>query len=122
MAECLRETRIHGPEQRRTRRRPAIAPSRFRGRAAGCRPGASEGRPLELFVGNAGTARAFRRSLGLPGPRAFIVWTASRRMQERPQAALFRALRELGCRVDSPNDKLPAVIYGQGARPGKVPA
>jgi 3-phosphoshikimate 1-carboxyvinyltransferase len=32
------------------------------------------------------------------------------RMHERPQAALFKALRELGYRVDSPNDKLPAVI------------
>ena len=37
-------------------------------------------------------------------------------MQERPQAALFRALRELGYRVESPNDRLPAVIHGAGAR------
>jgi 3-phosphoshikimate 1-carboxyvinyltransferase len=34
-------------------------------------------------------------------------------MHERPQAALFAALRELGHRVHSPNDKLPAVISGQ---------
>jgi 3-phosphoshikimate 1-carboxyvinyltransferase len=35
-------------------------------------------------------------------------------MHERPQAALFNALRELGYRVDSPNDKLPATIFGGG--------
>jgi 3-phosphoshikimate 1-carboxyvinyltransferase len=36
-------------------------------------------------------------------------------MHERPQAALFAALRELGYRVDSANDKLPAVIFGGAA-------
>jgi len=41
------------------------------------------------------------------------------RMRERPQAALFDALRELGYRIESPNNKLPAVIYGAGPRPGK---
>ncbi len=34
-------------------------------------------------------------------------------MHERPQAGLFQALRQLGYRVDSPNDKLPAVIHGR---------
>jgi 3-phosphoshikimate 1-carboxyvinyltransferase len=37
-------------------------------------------------------------------------------MHERPQAALFQALRELGYRVDAPNDKLPATIFGGGSR------
>jgi 3-phosphoshikimate 1-carboxyvinyltransferase len=40
-------------------------------------------------------------------------------MRERPQAGLFQALRQLGCRVDSANDRLPAVIHGQGAEPGR---
>jgi 3-phosphoshikimate 1-carboxyvinyltransferase len=37
------------------------------------------------------------------------------RMHERPQAALFQALRELGYRVESENgnDKLPVVIFGR---------
>jgi 3-phosphoshikimate 1-carboxyvinyltransferase len=39
-------------------------------------------------------------------------------MHERPQGALFAALRELGYSVLSPNDKLPAVISGGGPRPG----
>ena len=40
-------------------------------------------------------------------------------MHDRPQAALFKALRELGYRVDSLTDKLPAVIHGTGPRAGK---
>jgi 3-phosphoshikimate 1-carboxyvinyltransferase len=39
-------------------------------------------------------------------------------MRERPQAALFAALRELGYRIDSPNDRLPAVLHGGGPRAG----
>jgi len=41
-------------------------------------------------------------------------------MHERPQAALFKALRELGYRVESENgnDKLPARIYGEGRKVG----
>jgi 3-phosphoshikimate 1-carboxyvinyltransferase len=37
-------------------------------------------------------------------------------MHERPQAALFQALRQLGYRIDSPNLRLPALIHGAGAR------
>ncbi len=40
------------------------------------------------------------------------------RMHERPQAALLEALRQLGYRIDSPNDRLPAVIHGSGPKPG----
>jgi 3-phosphoshikimate 1-carboxyvinyltransferase len=39
-------------------------------------------------------------------------------MHERPQAALFEALRQLGYRIESSNDRLPAVIHGAGRRPG----
>jgi 3-phosphoshikimate 1-carboxyvinyltransferase len=40
------------------------------------------------------------------------------RMHERPQAALFGALRQLGCRVETENgnEKLPARIFGGGRR------
>jgi 3-phosphoshikimate 1-carboxyvinyltransferase len=37
-------------------------------------------------------------------------------MHERPQAGLFQALRQLGYRVDSPNDRLPATIHGTAPR------
>jgi 3-phosphoshikimate 1-carboxyvinyltransferase len=37
-------------------------------------------------------------------------------MHERPQASLIHALRQLGYRIDSPNDRLPAIIHGAGPR------
>jgi 3-phosphoshikimate 1-carboxyvinyltransferase len=67
--------------------------------------------PLELFVGNAGTAARFLAALVCLGSGAYRLHGVPR-MHERPQAALFQALRELGYRVDSPNDRLPATIYG----------
>jgi 3-phosphoshikimate 1-carboxyvinyltransferase len=39
-------------------------------------------------------------------------------MHERPQGALFKALRELGYGVETPNDLLPAVITGSGPKRG----
>jgi 3-phosphoshikimate 1-carboxyvinyltransferase len=71
--------------------------------------------PLELFVGNAGTAARFLAALVCLGKGVYRLH-GSPRMHERPQAALFKALRELGYRVDSPNDKLPATIFGSSRR------
>ncbi len=71
--------------------------------------------PLELFVGNAGTAARFLTALVCLGQGTYRL-SGVPRMHERPQAALFKALRELGYRVESPNDKLPAVIHGQSGR------
>ena len=70
-------------------------------------------KPLELFVGNAGTAARFLSAFVCLGKGVYRL-SGVARMHERPQAALFSALRELGYRVDSPNDKLPAMIYGGG--------
>ena len=74
--------------------------------------------PLELFVGNAGTAARFLSAMVCLG-RGVYRLSGVPRMHERPQAALFSALRELGYQVDSANDKLPAVIHGTGPRIGK---
>jgi len=74
-------------------------------------------KPLELFVGNAGTAARFLAALVCLGNGVYRLHGVPR-MHERPQAALFKALRGLGYRVDSPNDKLPAVIYGAGLERG----
>ena len=74
--------------------------------------------PLELFVGNAGTAARFLSAMVCLG-RGIYRLSGVPRMHQRPQAALFRALRELGYRIDSDNDKLPAVIYGTGPREGR---
>jgi 3-phosphoshikimate 1-carboxyvinyltransferase len=75
------------------------------------------GKPLELFVGNAGTAARFLTALVCLGHGVYRLHGAPR-MRERPQAALFQALRELGYRIDSPNDKLPAFVQSAGPRPG----
>jgi len=75
-------------------------------------------KPLEIFVGNAGTAARFLSALVCLGNGVYRL-DGVPRMRERPQAALFEALRELGYRVESPNNKVPALIYGTGPRAGK---
>jgi 3-phosphoshikimate 1-carboxyvinyltransferase len=73
--------------------------------------------PIELFVENAGTAARFLPPLLCLGHGSYRV-SGIERMHQRPQAALVSALRELGYRIDTPNDRLPAVIHGTGPRPG----
>jgi 3-phosphoshikimate 1-carboxyvinyltransferase len=73
------------------------------------------GKPLELFVGNAGTAARFLSALVCLGNGVYRLHGTGR-MHQRPQAALFHALRELGYRIESANDQLPAVIFGAGPR------
>ncbi|MGD0744434.1 MAG: 3-phosphoshikimate 1-carboxyvinyltransferase [Verrucomicrobiota bacterium] len=73
-------------------------------------------KPLDLFVGNAGTAARFLAAFVCLGNGVYRLHGVPR-MHERPQAALFKALRELGYRVESEkgNDKLPAIICGRDA-------
>jgi 3-phosphoshikimate 1-carboxyvinyltransferase len=73
-------------------------------------------KPLELFVGNAGTAARFLAAFVCLGKGVYRL-SGVARMHERPQAALFSALRELGYRVESENgnDKLPVKIFGRDA-------
>ncbi len=73
--------------------------------------------PIELFVENAGTAARFLPPFLCLGHGCFRV-SGIARMHERPQAALIHALRDLGYRIDTTNDRLPAVIHGTGPRPG----
>src|SRR5258706_7953057 len=71
-------------------------------------------KPLELFVGNAGTAARFLAAMVCLGNGVYRL-SGVPRMHERPQAALFKALRELGYHVESANDKLPVRIFGTEA-------
>jgi 3-phosphoshikimate 1-carboxyvinyltransferase len=71
--------------------------------------------PLELFVENAGTAARFLPPFLCLGQGTYRV-SGVPRMHERPQASLIQALRELGYRIDSANDRLPAIIHGTGPR------
>jgi len=80
-------------------------------------PGGPPERPVELFVGNAGTAARFLTALTCLGQGCYRL-DGVPRMRERPQAELFTALRNLGYRIDSPGDRLPAVVHGAGPRPG----
>jgi 3-phosphoshikimate 1-carboxyvinyltransferase len=73
--------------------------------------GGTAEKPLELFVGNAGTAARFLAAFVCLGHGVYRL-SGVPRMHERPQAALFSALRELGYRVESEkgNDRLPVRI------------
>jgi len=79
--------------------------------------GGTETQPLDLFVGNAGTAARFLAPFLCLGSGVYRLHGVPR-MHERPQAALFVALRELGYRVESEkgNDKLPVKIFGGSSR------
>jgi len=74
-------------------------------------------KPLELFVGNAGTATRFLSAMVCLGPGIYRLKGVNR-MHERPQEALFDALRELGYCIDAVSDRLPATIHGSGPKPG----
>jgi 3-phosphoshikimate 1-carboxyvinyltransferase len=90
---------------------------RVRGLGGKIPRGGVAGQPLELFVGNAGTAARFLSALVCLGQGVYRLHGTAR-MHQRPQAALFRALRELSYCIDSPNDQLPAEIHGAGPREG----
>jgi len=79
--------------------------------------GGTAEKPLELFVANAGTAARFLAAFLCLGQGVYRL-SGIPRMHERPQAALFQALRELGYRVEAEksNDKLPVKIFGGGNR------
>jgi 3-phosphoshikimate 1-carboxyvinyltransferase len=82
--------------------------------------GGTEALPLDLFVGNAGTAARFLAPMLCLGRGVYRLHGVAR-MHERPQAALFSALRKLGYRVEceNGNDKLPARIFAGSA--GELP-
>jgi 3-phosphoshikimate 1-carboxyvinyltransferase len=115
MAECLRalgfQLEVHpDPDE------PSNRTLRILGLGGEIPKGGTAEKPLELFVGNAGTAARFLAALVCLGRGVYHLRGVDR-MHQRPQAALFEALRQLGYRIDSPNNHLPARIYGQGPRP-----
>ncbi|HUI81567.1 MAG TPA: 3-phosphoshikimate 1-carboxyvinyltransferase [Bryobacteraceae bacterium] len=116
MSECLRKLQIPitiHPDPGE----PANRTITVRGTCGSIARGGTVEAPLELFVGNAGTAARFLAALVCLGQGVYRL-SGVARMHERPQAALFRALRDLGYRIDSPNDRLPALIHGSGPREG----
>ena len=87
------------------------------GKGGAVPPGGTEQQPMELFVGNAGTAARFLAAFVCLGKGVYRLHGVPR-MHERPQAALFKALRELGYRVEAEqgNDKLPVKIFAGSSR------
>ncbi|HEX9326091.1 MAG TPA: hypothetical protein VF915_06210 [Reyranella sp.] len=118
MVECLERLGFH-VEVADDPAEPANRTLKVQG-AGGRIPNAgTPDRPLELFVENAGTAARFLPPMLCLGHGSYRV-SGIERMHQRPQAALVQALRQLGYRIDTPNDRLPAVIHGTGPRPGAV--
>src|SRR5262249_48681076 len=63
----------------------------------------TEEKPLEIFVGNAGTAARFLSAFVCLGNGVYRLDGVAR-MRERPQEALFFALWELGYRIKATNE------------------
>jgi len=115
MVECLQELGFMvntEPDSNETSNRTITVYGRG-GRIPG---GGTADNPLALFVGNSGTAARFLTAMVCLGSGVYRLHGVPR-MHERPQAALFKALRELGYCVEATNDKLPATIYGGNAGP-----
>jgi 3-phosphoshikimate 1-carboxyvinyltransferase len=90
---------------------------RVRGTGGRIRPGGTLQEPLELFVGNAGTAARFILALVCLG-QGFYRISGEERMHQRPQQELVAALRALGYLIETGTDRLPAMVQGQGPKPG----
>ena len=73
--------------------------------------------PLEVYVGNAGTAARFLMAMLALGGGVYHV-SGTMRMHERPQGALFEALRQLGYGVEANGGCLPATIRGESGTTG----
>jgi 3-phosphoshikimate 1-carboxyvinyltransferase len=113
MADCLRklgfEIRIEPDPEEFCNRTITV-----KGLGGNIPNGGTAEKPLELFVGNAGTAARFLAAFVCLGDGVYRL-SGVPRMHERPQAALFQALRELGYHVESKNgnDNLPVTIFGR---------
>lgn len=71
--------------------------------------------PLEIHVGNAGTAARFLGAFVCLAEGA-VRLSGVDRMHVRPQSELFHSLRRMKYRIDSDNNLLPAVFHGTGPR------
>ncbi|HEY7466271.1 MAG TPA: 3-phosphoshikimate 1-carboxyvinyltransferase, partial [Dehalococcoidia bacterium] len=69
--------------------------------------------PLEIYVGNAGTVARFLTALLCLGGGVYRLH-GTPRMHQRPQGALFEALRQLGYGIEAEAGRLPAVVSGEG--------
>ncbi len=116
MADCLRRLGF-GLKVEPDPAEPANCSIMVEGRGGTIPNAGTKDKPIELFVENAGTAARFLAAFLCLGHGVYRL-DGIKRMQYRPQQALFKALRELGYKIDSATDRLPAVFHGTGPRPG----
>lgn len=113
MVECLRELGFMmnmDPDPKE----PCNRTITVYGKGGEVPPGGTDSQPMELYVGNAGTAARFLGALVCLGKGVYRL-SGTPRMHERPQGGLFGALGELGYRVEPENgtDHLPARIFAE---------
>jgi 3-phosphoshikimate 1-carboxyvinyltransferase len=116
MVECLQKLGFHlqvAPDPREECNRQI----RVSGRGGRIPRAGTRSDPLDLFVGNAGTVARFLTALVCLGNGVFRL-NGIERMQQRPQAPLFRAIRQLGYRIEADDDRLPALVFGEGPHRG----
>jgi 3-phosphoshikimate 1-carboxyvinyltransferase len=114
MIECL-QTLGYNVRVEPDSSEPSNRTIRVEGRGGRVPAGGSVEKPVDLFVGNAGTAARFLTAMVCLGSGVYRLH-GTRRMHERPQGALFDAVRELGYCIDSVNNHLPALVHGGGPR------
>jgi 3-phosphoshikimate 1-carboxyvinyltransferase len=73
--------------------------------------------PLEVYVGNAGTAARFLMAMLCLGNGVYRV-RGTARMHERPQAPLFDSLRQLGFKISTETGGLLATLWGESRATG----
>ena len=117
MVECL-ERLGFGVEVADDPAEPANRTLTVRARGGRIPNAGTPDQPIELFVENAGTAARFLPPLLCLGRGSYRV---SGIAAHAPAAAggAGRGAAPLGYRVDTPNDRLPAVVHGDGPRPGR---
>ena len=121
MAACLQELGFHvnvAPDPNEACNRTITV----WGKGGAIPRGGTEQQPLELFVGNAGTAARFLTAFVCLGHGVYRLHGVPR-MHERPQAELFSALRQLGyvVKAERGDDRLPARVFGNAAASGFRP-
>lgn len=116
MVDCLKRLGIQievAPEQSD----PANRSIKVQGSGGSIPNAGSKDEPLELFVGNAGTAARFLLAFVCLGDGVYRL-SGVDRMHERPQEELMTSLRQLGYVVETQNGRLPAIVHGQGPKEG----
>lgn len=116
MVDCLQRLGIEMEVTEETSD-PANRSIRVKGSHGRIPKAGTKEQPLELFVGNAGTAARFLLAMVCLGNGVYRL-SGIDRMHERPQAELVDSLRQLGYVVETDNDRLPAIVHGQGSRAG----